>query len=37
LLFAARLREEHVDNRHIEKRERQQENRYPAAQAIQSH
>jgi len=37
LLFAASLREEHVDNRHIEKREGQQENRYPAPKAIQSH
>jgi len=37
LLIAAKLRKEHVNDRHIEKRERQQENRYPAAQAFQSH
>jgi len=37
LLIAAKLRGEHVNNRQIKKRERQQENRYPAPQAIQSH
>jgi hypothetical protein len=37
LLIDAKLREEPVNNRHIKKRERDQKNRYPAAQAAQSH
>jgi hypothetical protein len=37
LVIAAELREEQVNYRHVEKRHRQQENRYPAAQAAQPH
>jgi hypothetical protein len=36
-MIAASLREENVDNRHIKKSESQQENRYPTAQAIETH
>ncbi|MGE0131357.1 MAG: hypothetical protein AB7U82_25025 [Blastocatellales bacterium] len=37
MLIAAELREEYVNNSQIKKRERQQDNHYPAAQAAQSH
>jgi hypothetical protein len=37
LIITAELREKQVNYRHIKKRHRQQENRYPAAQAAQPH
>lgn len=37
MLIAAKLRGEHVNNRQVKKREGQQENRQPAAQAAQSY
>jgi hypothetical protein len=37
LVIAAKLWEEHVNDHHIKKRERDHKNRYPAAQASESH